>query len=175
MDFMHRKVLVLNADYRALSVCTVYKAFLLTYLQKAEMVNKVEGKYIRTVAQSYEVPSVIRLLHYVNMPYKNIMLTRHNVFKRDGQQCAYCGSKESLTIDHVVPRSRGGGSTWDNLITACRSCNSKKGDCLPEEANMPLPYKPYKPSFIMFLREFSGSRDESWLPYLQVKAAHDHF
>ncbi len=166
---MSRKVLVLNADYRALSVCTVYKAFLLTYLQKAELVNKVEGVHIRTISDSYDVPSVIRLLNYVNIPYKSVMLTRHNVFKRDGYKCVYCSAKDSLTIDHVIPRSRGGTSTWSNLVTACRSCNAKKGDCLPEEADMPLPYQPYRPSFIVFIREFSGIGDKSWLPYLQVK------
>lgn len=166
---MSRKVLVLNADYRALSVCSVYKAFLLTYLQKAETVNKVEGKYIRTVSNAFDVPSVIRLYNYVNIPYKNVMLTRHNVFKRDGYKCVYCSATNDLTIDHVLPRSKGGASTWSNLVTACRSCNSRKGDSLPEEAGMELPYKPYRPSFIVFLREFSGIGDDSWLPYLQVK------
>lgn len=169
MEFMHRKVLVLNADYRALSVCSVYKAFLLTYLHKAETVNIVEGKYIRTVSESFEVPSVIRLCHYINIPYKNVMLSRHNIFKRDSNKCVYCSDKDDLTIDHVLPRSRGGASSWSNLVTACRRCNSKKGNNLPEEVGMNLPYKPYRPSFIVFLREFSGIGDDSWLPYLQVK------
>jgi len=169
MDYMSRKVLVLNADYRALSVCSVYKAFLLTYLKKAETVNTLKGKYIRTISQSFEVPSVIRLNSYINIPYKSVMLTRNNIFKRDGYKCVYCSHEDNLTIDHVLPRSKGGSSTWSNLVTACKSCNSRKGNSLPEEAGMNLPYQPYRPSFIVFIREFSGISDDSWLPYLQVK------
>lgn len=172
MSFMSRKVLVLNADYRALSVCSVYKAFLLTYLKKAEMVTTVEGKRIRTVSRSFEVPSIIRLHTYINIPFKNVMLTRYNIFKRDGYRCLYCSATENLTIDHVLPRSRGGTSVWTNLVTACRKCNSKKGNRLPEEAGMKLPYQPYRPSFIVFIRDFSEIGDESWLPYLQVKQTH---
>jgi 5-methylcytosine-specific restriction endonuclease McrA len=169
MDAAGKKVLVLNADYRAFTVCSVYKAFLLVYLEKAEIVIKSEKNFIRTVSRAYALPSVIRLYNYVQMPYKGVMLTRQNIFKRDGHQCVYCSSREDLTLDHVVPRSRGGDSTWSNLVTACKPCNAKKGDYLPEEAKMPLPYKPYKPSFIMFLREFSGVSDENWRPYLQAQ------
>lgn len=168
MNIHSRKVLILNADYRAFTVCSVYKAFLLVYLEKAEIINKVENGSIRTVSQSFAIPSVIRLTKYVTMPFKGVMLTRQNIFKRDGNKCVYCSSRTDLTLDHVVPRSRGGSSTWTNLVTACRSCNTKKGDQLPEEANLPLPYKPFKPSFIMFLREFSGMEEESWRQYLQA-------
>ncbi|GAB4343970.1 MAG: HNH endonuclease [Flammeovirgaceae bacterium] len=149
-----------------MSVCSVYKAFLLVYLQKAEIVSIMEGHLIRTVSKAFDAPSVIRLLTYVSMPYKGVMLSRQNIFKRDNHQCVYCGSNEDLTLDHVLPRSRGGTSTWSNLVTACRSCNSKKGDYTPEERGMNLPYKPYKPSFIMFLREFSKAGDDSWYAYL---------
>lgn len=165
-DIMTRKVLVLNSDFRALSVCSVHKAFLLVYLEKAEIVSRIEGQMIRTVSRSFEAPSIIRLLTYVNIPYKGVMLSRQNILKRDGHRCVYCGAREDLTLDHVLPRSRGGTSTWTNLVTACRPCNSKKGDFTPEEVGMKLPYKPYKPSFIMFLREFSKPGDESWYDYL---------
>ena len=165
---MPSKVLVLNSDYRALTVCSVYKAFLLVYLQKAEVVDKVDNSFLRSVSQSFPLPSVIRLFGYVNMPYKSVMLNRHNIFKRDGHTCVYCGSKENLTIDHVLPRSRGGKTKWTNLVTACKKCNAQKGDYTPEEADMPLPYQPYKPSFVVFLRDFSGMGDESWSPYLQT-------
>jgi 5-methylcytosine-specific restriction endonuclease McrA len=163
---MGRKVLVLNADYRALTVCSVYKAFILLFSEKAEIVNKVENLYLRTVTRAFEVPSVIRLYHYVNVPFKNVMLNRHNIFKRDGGRCLYCGSREDLTLDHVMPRSRGGKTSWTNLVTACKKCNAKKGDYTPEEANMPLPYAPFRPSYVVFLRDFSGIGDESWKPYL---------
>ncbi len=163
-----KKVLILNADYRAFSVCSVYKAFLLVYLEKAEVVKKAENGVLRTVNRVYDMPSIIKLNQYVNIPYKGVIMTRQNIFKRDGNQCVYCSSKDSLTLDHVLPRSRGGGSNWTNLVTACKTCNSKKGDFLPEEIGMILPYKPFKPSFIMFLRDFSGLGDDSWMPYLQV-------
>ncbi|MEM1135225.1 MAG: HNH endonuclease [Bacteroidota bacterium] len=163
-----RKVLILNADYRAFSVCSVYKAFLLVYLNKAEIIKKSENAYLRTVSRSYEMPSIIKLHNYVNIPYKGVIMTRQNIFKRDGGKCVYCSSKDNLTIDHVLPRSRGGSTSWNNLVTACKTCNSRKGDFLPEEIDMFLPYKPFKPSFIMFLRDFSGLREESWMPYLQV-------
>jgi len=168
MSMRSRKVLILNADYRAFSVCSVYKAFLLVYLDKAEVVKKAENGVLRTVNRSYDMPSIIKLNQYVNIPYKGVVMTRQNIFKRDGNKCVYCGSTESLTLDHVLPRSRGGGSNWNNLVTACKTCNSKKGDFLPEEIGMELPYKPFKPSFIMFLRDFSGLGDENWMPYLQV-------
>lgn len=163
---MRRKVLVLNADYRALTVCSVYKAFSLVYAEKAEIVTIVENLYLRSVTRAYEVPSIIRLYRYVSVPFKNVMLNRHNIFKRDGGCCVYCGSREDLTLDHVIPQSRGGKSTWTNLVTACKKCNAKKGDYTPEEANMPLPYQPFKPSYVVFLRDFSGISNESWKPYL---------
>ena len=168
MSIRSKKVLILNADFRAFSVCSVYKAFLLVYLEKAEVVKKAENSVLRTVNRVYDMPSIIRLNQYVNIPYKGVIMTRQNIFKRDGNKCVYCSSPESLTLDHVLPRSRGGGSNWNNLVTACKTCNSKKGDFLPEEIGMELPYKPFKPSFIMFLRDFSGLGDDSWMPYLQV-------
>jgi len=169
MELKTQKVLVLNADFRALTICSVYKAFLLVYLKKAEIVNKVKNARIRTVSNSFAVPSVIKLNNYVHVSYKSVMMTRQNIFKRDGNKCVYCASSSNLTLDHVVPKSKGGNSTWTNLVTACRTCNSKKGDFTPEEAGMNLPYKPYKPTFIMFLRDFSGVGDESWMPYLKIK------
>jgi 5-methylcytosine-specific restriction endonuclease McrA len=169
MSSASRKVLVLNADYSALSVCGMYKAFLLVYLEKAEVVNISDDMLIRTVDKAYQAPSVIRLTSYINIPFKGVMMNRQNIFKRDNNRCVYCSSKADLTLDHVLPRSRGGKSTWTNLVTACKRCNAKKGDFLPEEANMKLPYKPFKPSFILFLREFSGIGDKNWMPYLSSK------
>ncbi len=166
---MARKVLVLNADFRALAVCTVSKAFLLVYLEKAEIVNKAENVFLRTVNRTFDMPSVIRLVNYVNVPYRGVMLSRQNIFKRDAGTCVYCGTTKDLTLDHVLPRSRGGKTSWTNLVTACKRCNSRKGDLTPDEANMPLPYKPFRPSFVVFLREFSGMGDDSWQPFLTNK------
>ena len=172
---MGRKVLVLNQDYTALTVCNAEKAFILVYLRKAEMVSQARNSAFRTISATFAMPSIIRLHRYISLPYKGVMLTRQNVFKRDGQRCQYCGTHEDLTLDHVLPKSRGGKTSWDNLVAACRRCNAKKGDYTPEEAGLRLPQKPYKPSFIMFLRDFSGNVDEDWHPYLSKKAkAHGH-
>jgi 5-methylcytosine-specific restriction endonuclease McrA len=166
---MGRKVLILNQDYSALTVCTVPKAFILVYLKKAELVSEAADLQLRSVSHTFPMPTVIRLFKYVHLPYKGVILNRQNIFKRDGHRCQYCGTHEDLTLDHVVPKSRGGLTKWDNLTTACKRCNSRKGDFLPEEAGMPLQQKPYKPSFIVFLRDFSGHIEEDWRPYLSKK------
>jgi 5-methylcytosine-specific restriction endonuclease McrA len=163
-----RKVLVLNQDYTPISVCTVQRAFLLTYLQKTELVEAANGHRIRSVSQSFPMPAVIRLNRYVHIPYKGVALTRQNVFKRDNFSCLYCGKKHDLTLDHVRPRSKGGKSSWDNLATACKRCNAYKGDYSPEQAGIELKYKPFRPSYVMFLRDYSGFQCEEWQPYLKI-------
>ena len=105
---MDQKVLVLNGDYTAITLCSVQKAFVLLYLDKAEMVAKSEHGTLRTISQSYPKPSIIRLQRYVRVPYKGIALSRHNIFKRDHFECQYCGSTKNLTLDHVVAASRRG-------------------------------------------------------------------
>jgi 5-methylcytosine-specific restriction endonuclease McrA len=166
---MPRKVLILNADYSAISVCTVPKAFLLVYLNKAELVAEIPKVKLRSVNSSFPLPSVIRLNRYVNVPFRGIVMSRHNVFKRDQNVCVYCGNSKDLTLDHVIPKSRGGKTHWDNLVTACKRCNSKKGHFTPEEANMPLSIQPFKPSFLMFVRDCSGKIEEHWLPFLNKR------
>ncbi len=159
-------VLVLNADFRAMTVFSIPKAFLLVFLDKAEIIEKTDDVVLRTVSTAYNAPSVIRLRKYVNMPFKGVMLSRQNIFKRDNHQCVYCGSRRDLTLDHVVPRSKGGNSSWLNLVTACQACNSRKGNRTLEEASMSFSQKPYKPSFLIFLRDYTKNADAKWLPYL---------
>lgn len=166
METRGRKVLILNQDYSALTICSVKKAFILIYLNKAELVSQADGMALRTVSLAYPMPSIIRLFSYVSLPYKGVMLSRQNVFKRDGHTCQYCGATKDLTLDHVIPRSRGGRSHWNNLVSACKRCNSRKGDRTPEEADMPLKKQPFKPSFVMFLRDFSDHPEKDWEPYL---------
>jgi hypothetical protein len=166
---MARKVLILNQDYRAVTVCTVQRAFLLVYLEKADLISEVEGARLRTISDDFAMPSIIRLKKYINIPYRGVVLSRNNIFKRDGSRCQYCGSTDNLTLDHVIPKSRGGSSNWDNLITACKTCNSKKGDFKPEEIAMHPYRRPFKPSFIMFLRDFSGPLQNDWAPYLELR------
>jgi 5-methylcytosine-specific restriction endonuclease McrA len=163
---MAERVLILNQDYSALTVCSVQRAFLLVYLNKAEMIADAKDKFLRTVNNSFPMPSIIRLIDYVKLPYRGVLLNRQNIFRRDGMKCQYCGAVSDLTIDHVLPRSRKGASSWENLTTACRNCNARKGDSTPEEAAMVLKSKPFKPSFLLFLRDFSGNIDEQWYDYL---------
>lgn len=166
---MKRKVLVLNQDNSPISICSVQRAFILTYLKKTEMVEPANGYRLHTVDNSFPMPAVIRLTHYVHIPFKGVALTRQNVFKRDNFNCQYCGISRDLTLDHVIPKSKGGRSSWDNLITACRRCNTRKGDYTPDQAGIRLRNKPFKPSYLMFLREYSGYHCDEWRPYLPVK------
>ena len=163
-------VLVLNQDFSPLTLSSVERAFLLIYLEKAEMLDVLHGKVLRTVSNSYPCPSVIRILDYKKIPYKGVVLTRHNLFKRDGFQCQYCGTSSNLTLDHVQPKSRGGKSTWANLVTACKQCNARKGDANPEEIQMKLRKKPVKPSYIVYLKSSAGRLQQDWLKYLEPKA-----
>ena len=163
---MKRRVLVLNQDHSPLTVTTVQRAFLLVFLNKAEMMNHMNGSMLRTVTSSYPMPAVIRINRYINLPYRGVVLSRQNVFKRDSFECQYCGTSKDLTLDHVLPKSRNGKSTWSNLVAACKPCNSKKGDYLPHEAGFVLRNKPFKPSYLFFLRNFSGSICEEWKPFL---------
>jgi len=165
---INRRVLVLNQDFNPISICTIQRAFLLVYFKKAELISKSNGAMLRTVDKSYPMPSVIKLRNYVNIPYKNVVLTRQNVFKRDGFECQYCGTRNDLTLDHIVPKAKGGKSTWMNLITACKECNARKGDYTPEEIGFSLKNSPYKPSYILFLRDFSGFAHDEWIPYLKT-------
>jgi 5-methylcytosine-specific restriction endonuclease McrA len=163
---MKHSVLVLNQNYEAISVCTVRRAFLLIFLKKAELIDALEDEYIRSSLNFFEVPSIIRLKNYVKVPHRKVSLSRANIFRRDGEQCVYCGTHKDLTIDHVIPRSKGGIDSWENLVTACHSCNSHKGNRTPEEAGMTMIRKPFKPSYIFFMREFNGKIRETWKPYL---------
>lgn len=166
---MKRKVLVLNQDNSPISICTVQRAFILNYLNKTELVEPANGYRLRTVDNSFPMPAVIRLTRYVHIPYKGVSLTRQNIFKRDNFNCQYCGVSRDLTLDHVIPKSKGGRSSWDNLITACRRCNTQKGDYTPDQAGIRLMSKPFKPTYLMFLREFSGYHCEEWRAYLPVR------
>jgi len=163
---MNSRVLVLNQDFSPLMVCSVERAFVLVYLNKSELVKPANGHKLHSVTHSYPMPSVIRLNRYVNAPYKGVALTRQNIFKRDNFECQYCGTRKDLTLDHIIPSSRGGQHTWVNLVTACKRCNAVKGDRTPDEAEMQLRKKPHKPSYSLFLRELSGSIGNEWDDFL---------
>lgn len=161
-------VLILNQDYQPLNVVNVRKSMLLLFLGKAEMLHDYPDRKIKTVSEEFDYPAVIRLRRYAKSPLRFIVLSRKNVLKRDGMKCQYCGSTRDLTIDHVVPKSRGGADSWENLVTACNTCNNRKGNKTPAEANMNLKRKPYRPNHIVFLREYLGHIEECWKPYLYI-------
>ena len=128
------KVLVLNASYEPLNITSWRRAVVLLIKGKAEQLENSE----RLIYAEFPLPSVIRLRHYVRVPYKEIPLTRRNILERDRHTCQYCGYKgEQLTLDHVLPRSRGGGDTWENLVTACVRCNVKKATEPPKKHKCP--------------------------------------
>jgi len=165
---MNSNVLVLNQDYQPLSVCSVQRSMKLLFLEKAELLHDDPDLKLRTVNEEYAYPSVIRLRNYIRIPYTKIVLSRRNVMRRDDFTCQYCNSKSDLTIDHVIPKSRGGKDTWENLTTACNTCNVKKGNRTPEEAKMPLKRKPFRPIPITFFRDGVGGVQEHWKPYLYM-------
>lgn len=138
-------VLVLNSDYSPLNVTTLQRGFVLVDKGKAEVVKKGDNDIVTTVG-NFVRPLVIRLLNYIKFRPRSIKVNRRRIFKRDGYTCQYCDSKKNLTIDHVMPRSRGGQNTWKNMVTCCSRCNLTKGNKTPEEAGMKLKTQPYEPT-----------------------------
>jgi 5-methylcytosine-specific restriction endonuclease McrA len=164
---MNAKVLILNQNYEPMSVINVKKAIVLLYLGKAELIIAQDGKRVHSVSMSMPFPSIVRLSVFVRVPFKKIILSRKNILRRDAHRCQYCGRADiPLTVDHVMPISRGGEDTWENLACACVRCNNKKGDRTPEEALMSLRRKPMRPNHVTFIRHFVGTLDERWKPYL---------
>lgn len=160
------KVLVLNASYEPLNITTWRRAVVLLIKGKAEQVEH-NGKYVYT---DFPLPTVIRLRHYVRVPYTEIPLTRRNLLHRDGHACQYCGySGDDLTLDHVLPRSRGGGESWENIVTACVRCNVKKGNRTPREAGMVLlvtPRKPYSGLYFEVTKHVKNGLNQEWRKYV---------
>jgi 5-methylcytosine-specific restriction endonuclease McrA len=148
-------------------VCSVQKAVVLVYLDKAEIVSTADGRVIRSVHSTFPFPSVIRLSQYKRIPYKNIILSRKNILRRDGHRCQYCGSTSPpITVDHILPKSQGGGESWENLVAACIRCNNVKDNRTPEKAGMRLRSVPRRPSHVSFIIHSVNSLDERWRPYL---------
>lgn len=141
------RVIVLNADYQPVNVTSFKQGCKLVYKGKAEIISTDFEKSVAVNPLKFSKPQVIRLLRYIYLPHRKISLNKQNLFKRDKYKCGYCESKEDLTIDHIVPRSRGGKNTWENLVTCCSSCNRKKDNRTPDEAKMKLKTIPYAPSF----------------------------
>jgi len=140
-------VLVLNYDYTPLNVTTIRRGFVLVDKGKAEVVKSDESP-IMTSYKIYIRPVIIRLLKYIKYQTRGLRANRTRIYKRDSYECVYCGSKKDLTLDHVLPKSRGGGNEWTNLVTSCFKCNLKKGSKTPDEAKMTMKHRPFAPTLI---------------------------
>ena len=160
------RALILNATYEPLSIVSARRAIVLVLREKAVIVEE-SGDVWRSERSSHPLPSVIRLRTFVKVPYaRRVALNRRAVFARDQQACQYCGMKAE-NLDHVVPRSRGGAHTWENVVAACRRCNLRKGDRTPREAGMALRRNPRAPRRHGWVLVNLGSPPHSsWRPYL---------
>jgi 5-methylcytosine-specific restriction endonuclease McrA len=166
MSIINRSVLMLNQNYEPITICSARRAIVLLFQGKAEMIEKSDGLFLRSVQDRYHLPSVVRLWQYRRVPHKQIMLTRKNILTRDGHRCQYCGTmKGPMTVDHIVPKTMRGGDNWENLVCACSRCNNSKGDRTPEQADMKLHRRPVKPTFIAFIQRHVAISDQ-WRPYL---------
>lgn len=194
---LQSSVLALNRNFLAVQVISARRAFCLLYKELAEVIHVEGGAYcsydfdswrelselkatlgeiseqedwIRAVNFDIQVPRVIRLLSYERLPKNTVKFNRRNVFLRDGHRCQYCGKRYSsprLSLDHVLPKSRGGGETWENIVCACLKCNVDKGGRTPAEAGMKLLQKPVKPKRSPLLsRQMSLTKYECWRNFL---------
>jgi 5-methylcytosine-specific restriction endonuclease McrA len=167
---MSRKVLVLNSTYEPMNVCSLHRAVVLLLKGKAEIVETATG-LVRSERSSLAVPAVVRLVNYVRLPRADgKRVSRRAILARDGFRCQYCGSTRHLTIDHIIPRSRGGVSSWENVVTSCAPCNVRKGACLPWEVDMWPSRKPRPPMPGDFVLAAQRVIPEAWLPYLDLVA-----
>ena len=161
------RVLVLNATYEPINVCTVRRAAVLLLKEKAELVERAAWE-LRSEHTHMPRPVVIRLMAYVNVPRdtERRKITRRAVFARDGWTCQYCGTRSNLTVDHVIPRSKGGDSSWENIVASCAPCNRRKGDRLPRQAGMHPRRAPRTPQAEIFIHVASPTIPAAWLQYL---------
>jgi 5-methylcytosine-specific restriction endonuclease McrA len=166
---MDLPVLVLNSNYEPLNICAARRAVVLVLGGKAEVLEH-NGHDIITPSQVLRAPSVIRLAHLVKRPLPQVKLSRREIFRRDNYTCQYCGNHyNDLTLDHVVPRHRGGAHTWENLVSACRQCNHRKGGRTPDEARMKLrkqPYRPHAGPYYAIERRLRDGEYEEWRKFL---------
>lgn len=140
-------VLVLNYDYTPLNVTSVQRGFILVDKGKAEIVKSDDNPIVAGY-KTYVRPVIIRLLRYIRHYTRQLRANRNRIYKRDNYSCVYCGSNRHLTLDHVIPKSRGGRNDWTNLVTSCQKCNLKKADKTPDEARMKMSHKPFAPTLV---------------------------
>ncbi len=185
---LNTKVLVLNRSYLPVHITSVRRAFSLLYQGLAHAVNEQYQTFdfeswsdlaasehddaVRTVSRVIRVPRVILLLAYDRIPKRHVRFSRFNIYARDKNACQYCGRvfpRSELNLDHVIPRSQGGTSRWDNVVCSCHACNRKKGGRTPEQAGMRLLRRPRRPEWTPFMVEtFSPKRYREWVPFLSM-------
>ncbi|RIK46939.1 MAG: HNH endonuclease [Chloroflexi bacterium] len=166
---VHRPVLVLNQNYEPLNVCNVRRALTLVFGEKAEVLEVYDAP-VTSATRSFTAPSVIRLIYLIRRPRPRVKLTRREVFIRDEHTCQYCGVRTNdLTIDHIIPRSRGGQHTWENLVSACRACNHRKGGKSLPETRMRLRREPFEPragAYYTIQRRLNASISDDWRRFI---------
>jgi 5-methylcytosine-specific restriction endonuclease McrA len=188
MSILNTKALVLNRSYLPVHVTSVRRAFSLLYQDIARAVDEqyqtfdfeswsdlsvsVHDEAIGLVNRMIRVPRVVLLIAYDRVPKRHVRFSRFNIYARDRNCCQYCGRRflrSDLNLDHVIPRSRGGTSIWENVVCSCHRCNRMKGGRTPEEAGMRLQRRPFKPQWTpLMIETFSFKRYKEWLPYLSA-------
>ena len=193
---LDRQVLVLNRLWQAINVCTVRRAFTLVCQGHAHVVStdssegrsnfrthdfeswrdfssrEPEEEMVHTISFKIRVPRIIVLMIFDRLPKKEVKFTRHNIFERDKNTCQYCGKvfdKRDLNLDHVIPRDKGGQTTWENIVCSCIPCNTRKGNRLPHQTGMHLIRKPVRPKWRPFVSiTFDGQHHESWRHFVDL-------
>jgi 5-methylcytosine-specific restriction endonuclease McrA len=170
LDRLHKPVLVLNASYEPINVCAARRAVVLI-LKGVASPEEHSQSHVHSARNSIRVPSVIRLLEYRRIPHQTRALSRKNILMRDRYTCQYCHKtlpSGELTLDHVIPRSRSGETTWENLVACCHHCNNKKGSRTPDEAGMRLARapRPFSLHTSRHLMRLLGKSDDQWRKYL---------
>jgi 5-methylcytosine-specific restriction endonuclease McrA len=167
---LQNPVLVLNASYEPINICAVRRALVLI-LKGVALAEETVGLYLHSARQEFPVPSVIRLLEYRRIPHQTRALSRKNILMRDRYTCQYCqrtAPSNELTLDHVIPRSRNGETTWENLVACCHACNNRKGNRTPEEAGMKLARtpRPFSLHTSRHLMRLLAKSEDRWQKYL---------
>ena len=163
----YAKTLVLDSSFIPRSIINTERAFVISYKGNADIIAEhPESFKLINPELDIKKPSIIRVFKYVNQPIQKVPLNRENVYRRDGYACVYCGcdNRKTLTLDHVIPQSKGGKDSWDNLVTACRRCNSEKSNLTLEEYGKEIP-QPRRPHYLMLMRQVYHIPKE-WEDYL---------
>ena len=165
------KCLVLNFDYTPINIISSQRAYCIYYKNHATIIDNHDDKHgYKSLHGIIKMPSIIRINVYHKIPYRKIVLTKHNILKRDKNKCVYCGSTKKLTIDHVIPKSKGGKDTWKNLVTCCDKCNNKKGNVTLDNKTLKnIKSKLHEPNFFYLLFGSHSNYPEDWNNYIFLK------